>query len=452
MKQDTIAIGEILKTPQARGMMHLFFAERETQKIPGVERDTKTLDMASVGVIGAGTMGVGISIACLDAGFAVTILEITEAALDSGLRKIGKHYDRAVEKGRVSEEKAVQLMAAATGTLDYAAFGDTNLVIEAVYEDMAIKKTVFEQLDQVCRPGTILASNTSTLDLDEIAATTKRPGDVVGLHFFSPANVMRLLEIVAGRETEAEVIKTTLQFAKRIGKVPVVAGVCYGFIGNRMFEPYCREGSRLLLEGATPEQVDRVMTEFGMAMGLFSVLDLAGIDVGYRVRESRRDEIAHDPSYQAIQDRLFELGHYGQKTGRGSYIYQGRDKTDDPEVIELCRQLAVEFGIERREIPDQEVLERCLFPLINEGIQILDEGIAYRSGDCDIVWVKGYGFPAWRGGPLHYADEIGLDKILAGMNLYRAQLGDYGEMWFKPATLLEKLAKDHGKLSDYSHN
>jgi 3-hydroxyacyl-CoA dehydrogenase len=440
---------EILATPQARAMTHLFFAEREAQKIPGVARDTATREINSVAVVGAGTMGTGITIACLDAGLPVTLLETTNEALDRGLDNISKHYDRSVAKGRIDEGQAESLKAAVTGTLDFAGLADADLVIEAVFEEMAIKQKVFEQLDKFCKPGAILASNTSTLDLDAIAGTTSRPDDVIGLHFFSPANIMRLLEIVRGQATSAEVLKTALQFGKRIRKLPVVVGVCFGFVGNRMFEPYFREGSRLLLEGASPEQVDRVLTDFGMAMGVVSVADLAGVDVSYRIRESRRQQISHDPGYQAIQDKLFELGRYGQKSGRGSYIYAGRDKTSDPEMVTLCEQLASELNIKRRDISDQEVLERCLYPLINEGIQIVDEGITYRPGDCDLIWVNGYGFPAWRGGPLHYADEIGLKTVLAGMTKYAQQLGDYGNLWFKPAKLLETLVRDGVKLSDY---
>ncbi len=440
---------EILKTPQARAMTHLFFAERESQKIPGVERDTATREINSVALIGAGTMGTGITIACLDAGLPVTLIETTTEALDRGLGNISKHYDRSVDKGRINEEQAESLKAAVTGTLDFAGLADTDLVIEAVFEELEIKQMVFEQLDKHCKPGAILGSNTSTLDLDVIAAITSRPEDVIGLHFFSPANIMRLLEIVRGQATAPEVLKTALQFGKRIRKLPVVVGVCFGFVGNRMFEPYFREGSRLLLEGASPEQVDRVLTEFGMAMGIVSVADLAGIDVSYRIRESRRQQISHDPSYQAIQDKLFELGRYGQKSGRGSYFYEGREKISDPEVVELCEALARGLNIKRRDISDREILERCLYPLINEGIQILDEGIAYRPGDCDLIWVNGYGFPAWRGGPMHYADEIGLKTVLAGMSKYAQQLGDYGKLWFKPAKLLETLVRDGIKLSDY---
>ncbi len=448
LSTDVKAFDDLLKTPQARALIHLFFAEREAQKIPGVTRDTPVREISLIAVIGAGAMGIGIAIACLDAGFDVTILEMSTEALDRGIGNLQKHYDRMVEKGRIDESRAQQCKSAVTGTLDYADLETADLVIEAVFEDLAIKKKVFEQLDQVCKPGAILASNTSTLDLNAIAGFTKRPADVIGLHFFSPANIMRLLEIVRGEKNSGAVIKSAIAFGKRIRKLPVVVGVCYGFVGNRMLEPYFREGSRLLLEGASPEQVDNVLTGFGMAMGIVSVADLAGIDVSYRVRESRRDAISHDPTYQAIQDRLFELGRYGQKTGRGSYFYEGREKKSDPEVITLCEQLAAEHGIQRCQISDKEILERCLYPLINEGMQILDEDIAYRSGDCDLIWVNGYGFPAWRGGPLQYADEIGLDTVLTGMNHYRKALGEYGEMWFKPAPLLEKLAGNRTKLDE----
>lgn len=449
LEADVKAFDNLLQTPQARALIHLFFAEREAQKIPGVTSDTPVREIASVAVVGSGTMGVGIAIVCLDAGFDVMILEMSAEALDRGLGNLQKHYDRMVEKDRIEESRAQQCKSAVTATLDYADLGSADLVIEAVFEDLAIKKKVFELLDRVCKPGAILASNTSTLDLNAIAGFTERPADVIGLHFFSPANIMRLLEVVRGDKTSADVIKSALAFGKRIRKLPIVVGVCYGFVGNRMLDPYFREGSRLLLEGASPEQVDNVLTGFGMAMGIISVSDLAGIDVSYRVRESRRDTNSHDPTYQAIQDKLFELGRYGQKTGRGSYFYEGREKKNDPEVITLCEQLAAEYGIERRQISDKEILERCLYPLINEGIQILDEGIAYRSGDCDLIWVNGYGFPTWRGGPLQYADEIGLDTVLNGMNHYREALGEYGEMWFKPAPLFERLAGDRMKLVEF---
>jgi 3-hydroxyacyl-CoA dehydrogenase len=278
------------------------------------------------------------------------------------------------------------------------------------------------------------------LDLNEIAKFTSRPEDVIGFHFFSPANVMRLLEVVQGAKTAPDIIATSIKVAKKIKKLPVTVGVCFGFVGNRMLEPYFREGSRLLLEGATPKQVDNVLENFGMVMGIHAMADLAGVDVGARVRQGRRNEIAHDPTYQVVQDRLFDLGRLGQKTGHGSYLYDGRTRIEDPEIVKISTELADFHGVSRRHIDNTEILERCLFPLINEGFLILEEGIALRPSDCDLIWVNGYGFPSWRGGPMHYADEIGLNQVLERMNHYRNSLGAYGEMWFKPSPLLEKLA------------
>lgn len=438
----------LLSGPQARARIHLFFAERAARKIPGVPADLEPRSIRRVAVIGAGTMGSGITLAFADAGYPVTVLEMSDKALANGMEGLTDHYHAMVAKGRATEEQAAVRRAQITGTLDYTDLSDADLVIEAVFENMDIKKQVFARLDETCKPGAVLASNTSTLDLNEIASATGRPEDVIGLHFFSPANIMRLLEIVRGDQTSPDVIQTALKTAQSIRKVPVVVGVCYGFVGNRMLEPYFREASRMMLEGAGPAQIDRVLTDFGFAMGIVSVGDLAGIDVGYKIRESRRDTIAHDPTYQAIQDRLAEMGRFGQKTQRGAYIYDGREKKDDPEVVRLCEELAAAHGIERRAISDREILERCLYPLINEGVQILDEGMAYRSGDCDIIWANGYGFPAWRGGPMHYAEEIGLDRVLNRLHHYRETLGEYGEMWFRPAPMLERLVASGGKLAD----
>ncbi|WP_432474685.1 3-hydroxyacyl-CoA dehydrogenase NAD-binding domain-containing protein [Amphritea sp. HPY] len=428
-----------MDTPQARAQQHLFFAEREATRIPGVDPDTVPRSINKVAVIGAGTMGGGIAMNFVNAGIPVTLLEVREESLQRGLDLVRKNYEISAQKGRISSEQVEQRMELLQGTLNYDDLADVDLVIEAVFESMEIKHQVFKKLDEVCKPGAILATNTSTLDINEIASITQRPQDVIGLHFFSPANVMRLLEIVRGDSTAADVIVTTLKMARTIGKVPVVVGVCFGFVGNRMLEPYAREAHRLVLEGASPAQIDGVMNQFGLAMGVLSMYDLAGIDVGYLIRNTRRDAIAHDPSYNKIADKLYELGRYGQKTGRGFYIYQGRDKQEDDEVVQLAAQLASELGIERRDISDQEIFERCIYSLVNEGAEILSEGIAYRSGDCDIVWVNGYGFPAWRGGPMQFADETGLDKVLAGIQKYQKQLGSYGEMWFKPSPLLVDL-------------
>ncbi|GGO84294.1 3-hydroxyacyl-CoA dehydrogenase [Marinobacterium nitratireducens] len=436
-----------LDTPQARAQQHLFFAERAANRVPGVDPKTPARSIRQVAIVGAGTMGGGIAMNFANAGIPVKLLELKEDALARGLAQIRGNYEISAARGRLTERQVQERMTLLQGTLDYDDLADADLVIEAVFESLEVKRAVFEKLDQVCKPGAILASNTSTLDLDRIASFTRRPGDVIGLHFFSPANVMRLLEIVRGRQTADDVIVTALNVARTIRKVPVVVGVCFGFVGNRMLEPYAREAHRLLLEGATPAQIDRVLTDFGLAMGPLSMYDLAGIDVGFMVRESRRDAIGHDPSYNLIADRLYALGRYGQKTGRGFYIYEGRDKREDPELLALAQTIAGELGIERREISDREVLERCIYMLINEGAQILDEGIACRSGDCDLVWVNGYGFPAWRGGPLQYADEIGLEPVLEAIRHYRESLGSYGEMWFRPSPLLERLVAEGKRFS-----
>lgn len=449
-KENTLFL-KCLETPQARAQQHIFFAEREATRVPGIDPATKPRQIRSVAVIGAGTMGGGIAMAFISAGIPVKLLELEQKNLDRGLADIDKSYDISVKKGRFSQQYVNKCMALLSGTLNYDDLADVDLVIEAVFESMEVKQTVFEQLDRICKPGAILASNTSTLNINTIASFTKRPEDVVGMHFFSPANIMRLLEIIRGNKTSADVIVTAIKLARVIKKVPVVVGVCFGFVGNRMLEPYAREAHRLLLEGATPRQVDSVLTEFGLAMGPLSMYDLAGIDVGYLVRESRRDEIAHDPTYNRIADDLYHLGRFGQKTDRGFYFYNGREQTDDAEVTVLARKLATELGIQQRIISDQEIFERCLFMLINEGADILNEGIAYRSGDCDLIWVNGYGFPAWRGGPMQYADEVGLNTILEGIEKYRSALGSYGEMWFKPSPLLVELVASKKTFSQYKN-
>ncbi|MNM96045.1 Fatty acid oxidation complex subunit alpha [compost metagenome] len=417
----------------------MFFAEREVGKLPGLDTGTSIRPVNRVAVIGAGTMGGGIAMNFANAGMAVTLLELRADALERGLALIRKNYETSVERGKLTSEQMEQRLALIHGTLDYANIADADLVIEAVFEELAIKQQVFRTLDEECKVGAILASNTSTLDVDAIAAVTRRPQDVVGLHFFSPANVMRLLEVVRGAATAADVLATTLKVAKRIGKIPVVSGVCFGFIGNRMLEPYSREAHRLLLEGATPAQVDNVLTSLGMAMGVFAMHDLAGIDVSFLVRESRREVLAHDPGYCKLADALYALGRFGQKTNRGYYLYEGRERKDDPEVVALAEKIAGELGIQRRVISDQEIHDRCVLMLVNEGIQLLDEGICQRSSDIDLVWINGYGFPVWRGGPMHYAEGLGLEHLLERIGHYREVLGGYGAMWFQPAHLLERL-------------
>ncbi|WP_430292843.1 3-hydroxyacyl-CoA dehydrogenase NAD-binding domain-containing protein [Pseudomonas sp. B1-22] len=435
--------GELFKTAEASAesaaLRHVFFAERECGKVPGIDAKLPLRPVERVAVIGAGTMGGGIAMNFANAGIPVTLLELKAEALERGLAQIRKNYAISVQRGKLTPEQLEQRMALLQGTLDYADLAEADLVIEAVFESLPIKQQVFRTLDEVCKPGAILASNTSTLDVDAIAAVTRRPQDVLGLHFFSPANVMRLLEVVRAEKTAPEVLATTLKVARRIGKIPVVSGVCFGFIGNRMLEPYSREAHRLLLEGASPAQIDGVLTELGLAMGVIAMHDLAGIDVSYLIRESRRDTIAHDPSYCRLADELYALGRYGQKTSRGYYLYEGRERRDDPEVVALAERSAQELGIARRPISDAEIHDRCLFMLINEGIQLLDEGIALRSGDIDLVWINGYGFPAWRGGPMHYAETLGLSNVLERIRHYRDSLGAYGALWFQPAPLLERL-------------
>jgi len=431
-------------------LAHVEQAEKAASQIPGIRDDQPLRAIDTVAVIGAGTMGGGIAMNFANAGIPVTLVEMKQDALDRGLGVIRKNYERSVSKGKLSQAELEQRMDLISGSLNYDDIANVDLVIEAVFENMAIKQAAFRTLDKVCKPGAILASNTSTLDVDQIAAVTNRPGDVIGLHFFSPANVMRLLEVVRGKATADDVLATTLAMAKTIRKVAVVSGVCFGFIGNRMLEPYAREAHRLVLEGATPAQVDGVLTSLGLAMGVLSMYDLAGIDVGYLVRESRRDEIAHDPSYCKLADELYALGRYGQKTGRGFYRYDNRERLDDPEVVELAERIAADLGITRRSISDEEIHDRCLTMLINEGIQLLDEGIALRSSDIDLVWINGYGFPAGRGGPMYYAEQLGLNSVLARIQHYRDTLGDYGAMWFTPAPLLEDLVARGKKVIEKS--
>ncbi len=435
---------ECAATPEARAQQHLFFAERASTVLPGVDRQTALRDIETVAVIGAGTMGGGIAMNFANAGIPVKLLELKPELLEQGLGRIRQNYEQSVKRGRLSTDQLEQRMALLQGTTDYSDLRDADLVIEAVFESMDVKKQVFLQLDAVCKTGCILATNTSTLDVNEIAAVTARPQDVLGLHFFSPANVMKLLEVIRADKTADDVLMTTVKLAKRIKKVPVVVGVCYGFVGNRMVAPYSREAFRVLLEGATPEQSDLALTNFGLAMGAVSMADMAGIDVGCMAAEANIDSWRDDPTYQALQFKLRDLGRLGQKTGQGVYRYEGRVKHSDPEVVELARAIAQDHAIAARDISEQEIVDRTILMLVNEGARILQEGIAYRSSDIDLIYVYGYGFPAYRGGPMQYADEIGLDVVLEKLNNLRQQLGAYGERWFTPAPLLQQLL-DAGK-------
>jgi len=438
-----------MQTPQARAQQHFFFAERAAAALPNIPKETKARDIERVGIIGAGTMGGGIAMNFANAGIAVTLLELEQAALDKGLAVIRKNYENSAKKGKLTLEQVEQRMSLLTGTTAYDDLAHVDLVIEAVFEKMTVKKQVFQALDKVCKPGAILASNTSTLDLNEIAECTSRPQDVIGLHFFSPANVMKLLEIVQGDKTSDDVIKTAMSLAKKIRKVGVLVGVCFGFVGNRMIEVYGREAGRLMLEGATPEQIDKVIYDFGLPMGPFTMGDMAGLDIGYFVRQSRKAFIEHDPSYCVVSDELVEAGRVGLKAGKGVYLYEAgsRKPIFDPSVMEIAKRKAKDLGVEQREISDQEILERCIYPLINEGANILQEKIAQRSSDIDVIYVYGYGFPVYRGGPMQYADEIGLATILERMQHYQSELGEYGQHWFTPSPLLIDLVEKQKTFS-----
>ncbi len=399
----------LMQGDQSAAMRHFFFAERQSSRIEGLAKDTATRSVESVGIIGGGTMGGGIAMSFANAGIPVTLIEINDEALGRGLSIIDGNYAGSVKRGKLSEAKAAANRALISGGTDYEALADVDLVIEAVFEDPGLKKEIFARLDDTCKPGAILATNTSYQDVNAIAAVTKRPGDVVGLHFFSPAHIMKLLEVVRGDKTADDVLATCMQLAKRIRKVPVVAGVCYGFIGNRMLQPYGQQSQLLLLEGASPAQVDGAMEAFGMAMGPLRVFDLAGLDVGYKARQALSEEEKGDPATYRVPDLLVEAGRLGQKSGAGFYRYDERRKpVPDPAVDEIIVATAAELGIERREISDEEIVDRLIGALVSEGRNIVAEGIAQRAGDIDVVYVYGYGFPVHRGGPMFYGDVAGL--------------------------------------------
>jgi len=432
----------LMWTAESRALRHLFMAERAASKIPDVASDTPKRDIKLVGVIGAGTMGGGISMNFLNAGIPVKILEMKQEALDRGVATIKKNYEAQVKKGKLKQDKYEQRMALLSTTLSYDDFKDCDLIIEAVFEEMGVKEAVFKQLDAVAKPGAILASNTSTLDVDKIAAFTKRPQDVVGMHFFSPANVMKLLEVVRGKETAKDVLATVMAIGKKIKKTSVVSGVCDGFIGNRMIEQYSRQAGFLLDEGCTPQQVDKAVEKFGFAMGPFRMGDLAGNDIGWAIRKRRAVERA-DMKYSRTADKLCELGRFGQKTGAGWYDYQAgkRDAIPSELVNKMIEDHRKELGITPRKISDEEIVQRLVFALVNEGAHILEDGIASKSGDIDMVYLTGYGFPIHRGGPMHYASEVGLFNVVQAMDRFAKNPLDDAEFW-KPAPLLARLAAE----------
>ncbi|WP_342720451.1 3-hydroxyacyl-CoA dehydrogenase NAD-binding domain-containing protein [Acidovorax sp. FHTAMBA] len=432
----------LMWTPESRALRHLFMAERAASKIPDVASDTPKRDIKLVGVIGAGTMGGGISMNFLNAGIPVKILEMKQEALDRGVATIKKNYEAQVKKGKLKQDKYDQRMALLSTTLSYDDLKDCDLIIEAVFEEMGVKEAVFKQLDAVAKPGAILASNTSTLDVDKIAAFTKRPQDVVGMHFFSPANVMKLLEVVRGKETAKDVLATVMAIGKKIKKTSVVSGVCDGFIGNRMIEQYSRQAGFLLDEGCTPQQVDKAIEKFGFAMGPFRMGDLAGNDIGWAIRKRRAVERA-DMKYSRTADKLCELGRFGQKTGAGWYDYQAgkRDAIPSELVNKMIEDHRKELGITPRKISDEEIVQRLVYALVNEGAHILEDGIASKSGDIDMVYLTGYGFPIHRGGPMHYASEVGLFNVVQAMDRFAKNPLDDAAFW-KPAPLLAKLAAE----------
>ena len=432
----------LMWTPECRALRHIFMAERAASKIPDVPEDTPKREINSVAVIGAGTMGGGIAMNFLNAGVPVKILEMKQEALDKGIGIIKKNYEAQVKKGKLKEDKYAQRMSLLSTTLNYDDLKDADMVIEAVFEDMGVKEKVFKELDRVMKPGAILASNTSTLDVNQIAAFTKRPQDVVGMHFFSPANVMKLLEVVRGAKTGKDVLATVMAEGKKIRKTAVVSGVCDGFIGNRMIEQYGRQGGFLLDEGCTPEQVDKAIEKFGFAMGPFRMGDLAGNDIGWAIRKRRYTE-KPDMKYSKTADLLCEKGRFGQKTGAGWYDYipGKRDAIPNAEVVKMIEDHRKSLGITPRKISDEEIVQRLVFSLVNEAAHILEEGIASKASDIDMVYIMGYGFPVHRGGPMLYADQVGLFNVVQSMNRFAQNPLDDAKFW-KPAPLLAKLAAE----------
>jgi len=428
----------LIQTTESKALRHAFFAERVASKVPDVPADTPVRPIKSAAIIGAGTMGGGIAMNFLNAGIPVKLLETKQEALDKGIATIRKNYENTLKKGKLTQEKLDQRMSLLSSTLSYEDIGQADIVVEAVFEEIGVKEAVFRKLDEVMKPGAILATNTSTLDVDKIASFTKRPQDVIGTHFFSPANVMKLLEIVRGKETAKDVLATALALSKKLKKTGVVSGVCDGFIGNRMIEQYSRQAGFLLEEGALPEQVDKAAEKFGFAMGPFRMGDLAGNDIGWAIRKRRYVE-KPEISYSKTADLLCEMGRYGQKTGGGWYDYKAGDRKAYPNeaVNAMIVQHSADLGITRRKISDEEIVERLVYALVNEGALILEEGIALRASDIDMVYLTGYGFPLYRGGPMFYAETVGLPNVLAAIQKYAK--GHHGEAW-KAAPLLQKLA------------
>ena len=451
MKIERDAFLQCRASDQSAGLRHIFFAERQAAKIKDLPRDTATRDIQSIAIIGAGLMGGGIAMNFSNAGIPVKMLEINDDALNKGLANVAKIYRSMAAKNRISPEESEKRIALISGTTDYNDLQDVDLVIEAVFESIEVKKDVFTKLDQVCKDGAILATNTSYLDINEIAQFTKRPQDVIGLHFFSPAHIMKLLEIVRADETADDVMASAMALARKIKKVPVQARVCYGFIGNRMLRQYQREVQMCLIEGASPEQIDKSMMDWGMAMGPLMVADLAGLDISYKARQALSDEQKGDPKSYRIPDVLFEMGRIGQKSGSGYYIYDPETKarTADPSVNDIIEREAAAFGVTRKAMSGEEVLNRLSLALINEGFKILEEGIAQRASDIDVVYCFGYGFPKYRGGPMFFAQTRGLNKVYEDICAYRES---HGDLYWTPSKLLQNLVETNTSLSDWEES
>jgi 3-hydroxyacyl-CoA dehydrogenase len=434
-------------TPESRGSIHVFFAERETRKVLGLP-DGSSHEIRTAGIVGAGTMGGGIAMCFANAGIPVTLVDTTTEALQRGLAVIDRNYQSMVKRGRLQPEDKEKRMTLIGTALDYGAFADADVIIEAVFENMELKKKIFSALDVATKPGALLASNTSTLDVTEIARATRRPSDVIGTHFFSPANVMPLLEVIRTDLTGPSALRTAMNLAKQLRKTPVLARVCYGFVGNRMMEGYAREAERIVLEGATPQQVDSVLEQWGMAMGILAVFDMAGVEVGVNVHKANADRYPPDPTYYQADFALVEAGRLGQKNGKGYYRYEAADRArhEDPEALAILRARAQQLGVPRRIHPDKEILNRCLYPLLNEGFRILQEGVVQRASDIDVVWTSGYGFPRYRGGPMFYAELIGLETLLEGIEGFRKE---FGPMHWEPAPLLIELVKRGRTIADW---
>ena len=435
---------ELAGKPYARALQYAFFAERQAAVIPDLGKDVVPRPVKMIGILGAGTMGTGIALAFLNAGLPVTIVETTQAALDNGVKRIRDTIESNVQRGRITADDGQKRIAALSTGLELKALADADLIIEAVFENMALKKEIFATLDAIAKPGAVLASNTSTLDVDEIATATKRPQDVLGMHFFSPANIMRLLEVVRGKKTAKDTLATAMAIGRRIGKVSVVSGVCFGFIGNRMVEAYLEEVQAMLLEGATPAEIDGALEAWGLAMGPNAMMDMAGLDVGYRIRKEHT-LTAERARFYRVTDAIVEMGRHGQKTGAGYYTYGAdRKRTSDPMVEQMFAKEAAAQGLSNRKPEADEIVERCLLRLANEGMKILEEGIALRASDIDTIYLNGYGFPGWRGGPMWQIEEMGLAKAAEKVKAYEAR---HGARW-KIAPLLNKLAASGGKLAD----